>query len=156
MHEEMINRWNSKVKKEDVTYILGDFCFGKPKKANEILAQLNGQKILVKGNHDHSVTKWHCDLATDPFEFSLEVPFYDGLLYFPVTLSHYPYTPLAPDEDTRFLDRRPAEDGNWLLHGHVHCLWKVKDKRKMINVGVDVWDFYPVSYDDILKVIRDL
>ena len=65
-------------------------------------------------------------------------------------LSHFPYKGDHTEED-RFKDRRPANFGEWLLHGHVHDLWKVKDK--MINVGVDVNEYKPISLEQIIDVI---
>jgi calcineurin-like phosphoesterase family protein len=47
---------------------------------------------------------------------------------------------------------RPTDHGLWLLHGHVHEKWK--SKGKMINVGVDVWDFYPVPITAIESLIQ--
>jgi calcineurin-like phosphoesterase family protein len=35
----------------------------------------------------------------------------------------------------------------WLLHGHVHEKWR--QQGRMVNVGVDVWDFTPVAEDVI-------
>lgn len=52
MNEEMIARWNSVVKPEDHTYILGDFCWKKEDRWLELLPRLNGQKTLILGNHD--------------------------------------------------------------------------------------------------------
>ena len=53
MGEEIIKRWNARVKPGDSVYILGDFCMSK----NEddwfyYLNKLNGKKFLIKGNHD--------------------------------------------------------------------------------------------------------
>ena len=60
MNSRLIAKWNSRVKPEDTTYILGDFCcFGNDRgvsgsrtKAREWLEQLNGTKIIILGNHD--------------------------------------------------------------------------------------------------------
>lgn len=52
-------------------------------------------------------------------------------------------------EEERYAEHRPTwgdveEAGaRWQIHGHVHEKWRVRDR--MINVGVDVWDFRPVS-----------
>ena len=35
----------------------------------------------------------------------------------------------------------------WLLHGHVHEKWR--QQGRMVNVGVDVWDFTPIAEDVI-------
>lgn len=52
MNDYMINNWNKKVKQGDTTYILGDFCWGKEPEWIEILDKLNGNKVLIRGNHD--------------------------------------------------------------------------------------------------------
>lgn len=48
----MINNWNSVVNPDDIVYFLGDFAFYSRERLVQIGKQLNGYKILVKGNHD--------------------------------------------------------------------------------------------------------
>ena len=52
MDRAIIKNWNSVVTNEDTVYILGDISWYKAEKTIEILDKLNGQKVLVKGNHD--------------------------------------------------------------------------------------------------------
>lgn len=52
MEGVMVKNWNSVVKNEDTTYIMGDFCWGKEEKWISILKLLKGNKVLLKGNHD--------------------------------------------------------------------------------------------------------
>ena len=52
MNKELIKRWNETVDKGDIVYILGDMFWCKMDEAISVLDSLNGQKILVKGNHD--------------------------------------------------------------------------------------------------------
>lgn len=52
MERTIIKNWNNKVTKNDVVYILGDFCWGKEDDWLRILDQLNGAKVLIRGNHD--------------------------------------------------------------------------------------------------------
>jgi calcineurin-like phosphoesterase family protein len=52
MEAALISRWNSRVKKGDCVYIVGDFALTSPEETLRILKQLNGQKYLVRGNHD--------------------------------------------------------------------------------------------------------
>lgn len=52
MNAELIRRWNEKVGPGDTVYVLGDMFWCKATEAIEVLKQLNGQKILIKGNHD--------------------------------------------------------------------------------------------------------
>lgn len=52
MNSEIISRWNSVVQPGDSVYLLGDVAFCDANTAVELLEQLNGNKILVAGNHD--------------------------------------------------------------------------------------------------------
>lgn len=154
MDEELIRRWNETIKPEDTVYHLGDFSLSiKPVK--EYVRRLNGQKILIAGNHDkcHQFQKNNTRYK-DEYK---RLGFYDVYDYdvthfsenLTADLSHFPY---ENGDDVRYIKLFPRDDGRWLLHGHVHNKWRVKDK--MINVGVDVWDFYPVSIAKILEIIK--
>jgi len=55
---------------------------------------------------------------------------------------HFPYRGDSHDHD-RYREHRPADEGAWLLHGHVHERWR--QRGRMINVGVDAWGGYPVT-----------
>ena len=50
--KELIDKWNSVVGKDDLVYYNGDFCDGNVMELCEYFKQLNGQIILVRGNHD--------------------------------------------------------------------------------------------------------
>jgi len=50
MDEEMIKRWNARVRPNDKVYHLGDVVINR--KALKTLARLNGDKVLIRGNHD--------------------------------------------------------------------------------------------------------
>jgi calcineurin-like phosphoesterase family protein len=50
---EMIKRWNMIVNKNDKVYHLGDVGFMNFAYVKEIFDQLNGTKVLIKGNHDN-------------------------------------------------------------------------------------------------------
>ena len=50
MDEEMIRRWNDTVRPGDKIYHLGDVVINR--KALKTLARLNGDKVLIRGNHD--------------------------------------------------------------------------------------------------------
>lgn len=53
MDAELIRRWNNKVGKGDLTYVLGDMIWkARNDDAPELIKSLNGQIILIKGNHD--------------------------------------------------------------------------------------------------------
>lgn len=53
MDAEMIRRWNAKVEKGDLVYVLGDMIWKtRSDEAPKLIKSLNGQIILIKGNHD--------------------------------------------------------------------------------------------------------
>ena len=131
MDMEIIRKWNERVKENDTVIHLGDFGFLRGEKDMEYyFSQLNGSKIIIKGNHDgnnrvktiitslvinYGGIDWWCE-HNSPFQFKYNIC------------------------------------------GHVHTLWKVhrrSDNSVIVNVGVDVWNFYPVSIQEVIKVIGD-
>jgi calcineurin-like phosphoesterase family protein len=50
MDEAMIQRWNERVRPSDKVYHLGDVVINR--KALKTLHRLNGDKVLIRGNHD--------------------------------------------------------------------------------------------------------
>ncbi len=158
MNEEMVHRWNNKVGIDDVVYYLGDFSLSKSLVV-PFASRLNGKKILIMGNHDvcHPT---HKKKAVEGMEIYKQAGFKDIVLETTieiagqnVILNHMPYLEEEPKPQykTRFQNYRPKRSDNWLIHGHVHEKWKTKDK--MLNVGVDVWDFCPVSIEEIERII---
>ena len=55
MNELMVTEWNNAVSPGDLVYILGDVAFLPASKAAEYMKRLNGDKILVEGNHDRKL-----------------------------------------------------------------------------------------------------
>lgn len=146
MNAGLIALHNRTVSPDDTTYMLGDFCFGNQHKMRTILSQLNGTKILIRGNHDRLKDHKLIELG---FSAVSERSNFDDML-----LSHYPYRGAEHDErDERFVERQYVDEGSWLLHGHVHQHWK--KKARMINVGVDVWNLRPASLAEILTLQRE-
>ena len=164
MNLELFQRFVEVVVPEDETFFLGDIAMGKRDKTLAIVDALPGAKHLIVGNHDgpfdgrSSASKVARETAQylevfDTVETS-------GLLMVAgrrVKLNHFPYTGNSHEfrEGTdRYAAHRPHDEGNWLLCGHVHEAWKVKDFQ--INVGVDVWNYYPVSERQIGKLMDEV
>ncbi|MDR3615116.1 MAG: metallophosphoesterase [Candidatus Obscuribacterales bacterium] len=147
MNEALVCAWNDCVASTDVVYYLGDFSL-KPALMEQFAPRLNGRKILVAGNHDschpsnHGGTFKNVGLYKKYFE---EVV--DELQWSDFLLHHIPY---YDDEDERFPEFRPLNEGKILLHGHVHQRWLTNGRQ--INVGVDVWDYAPVSEEQIREL----
>lgn len=154
MNRALITRYNRVVADTDFVYFLGDLTLAPYKEAAPLLQELKGNKILVQGNHDHFSMSQYRDLR-----FLVHEEILIRLFGRRVRLSHYPRRPswisrlLKPAHHFRYLDRRPAKDGRWLLHGHTHSMERLNLKRKTIHVGVDAWNFEPVPLRAIEQLI---
>lgn len=158
-NEQLVEKWNSVVGPEDEVYHLGDAVMGGFDKNSHYIGRLNGHKILIAGNHDRCFygLKNYEDKAQKYLDAGFaEVEHGQPLgLVMPgvgtVTICHFPYDPDERHEE-RYGEYLPDDDGDWLLHGHVHELWRVKGRQ--LNVGVDVWDGFPISEDTVKAVIH--
>jgi calcineurin-like phosphoesterase family protein len=148
MNEDLIRRWNSIVNVDDTVYLLGDIAFCGPAKLRTIVSRLNGVKHLILGNHDYNNKMHKKDFGFITVNKELELELATNLV---VTLSHFPFAGDHTEEE-RYKEMRPKDNGQWLLHGHVHNAWKVRGRQ--INVGADVWSFAPVSLPEILEIIQ--
>jgi len=136
MNEAIIRNHNARVKKEDVVFHIGDFCFknsgggkeGEQFGAEHYESKLNGKLIQIRGNHDYNNnTKSIID----------GVSIHHGGLG--IWLTH----------DPRNYERRFKLN----LVGHVHQKWKLRKAEGaiLLNIGVDVWRFMPVGINEILE-----
>ncbi|MCI4665936.1 MAG: metallophosphoesterase family protein [Neomegalonema sp.] len=130
MDAALIERWNARVGAEDRIYHLGDFCFKGSKVAQSYLDKLQGEIILIRGNHDTENTAKleRFSAAHDLHSFSIKGQ--------EIILCHYP-----------LLEWPGAYKGAIHLHGHTHG--RVPPNRKRCDVGSDVWDFTPITLDEI-------
>lgn len=169
---EMIRRHNKVVRPEDRTFHLGDFFFG-PRddgRMAEIIAALNGEHVLVGGNHDRcsntQTNGWQHQRAyldagfaavVDSATFTLpevsKKKIEGGAQQRKVVMSHFPYAGDHTEGD-RHTQFRLRDKGAWLIHGHVHGLYTVRNRG--VNVGVDRWDFKPVNVHDIALLIAQV
>jgi len=141
MNTKLIEKWNKKVKPNDTIYILGDFAFCNGELANTILQRLNGKKHLIRGNHDHFLTRKEFDKSHFEWvkDYHLLKTQHKGFKV-KLALSHYPMY----SWDSKY-------HGSIHLYGHVHDTEIEVDLGKSFNVGVDVNDFAPVSLNKIME-----
>jgi calcineurin-like phosphoesterase family protein len=151
MDECMITRWNEKISPEDNVYIVGDFSFYRHDTTAELVKKLNGKKHLIWGNHDdHNRNR-----LLKIFDSVYDQVILQLANNIRVKVCHFPYVaPEESQEHPRHKKFRPHNEGHWLICGHVHLLWKINESLKCINVGVPVWDFYPVNHDKIIAIIN--
>lgn len=138
MDAAIINNWQSIVKPEDQVFVLGDFSFHEPEKTTSILSTLPGQKFLVKGNHDKrrrlkKVRGWQW--IKDYHELKVEGN--------RIVLFHYPIH-----------QWRAKGGGGFHLHGHSHG--RQSPNLRRLDVGVDSWDFYPISEGLIRPMLLEI
>lgn len=158
MNHDLVALWNAVVSPEDEVWVLGDVDMGQIDESFSYVARLVGRKHLVMGNHDRPFKDVHdrygwADVYRDRGGFvelhrgEVRLDLVDGT---PVRLCHFPYVGDSGDRD-RYVEERPADDGCWLLHGHVHEKWR--QRGRMINVGVDAWAGQPVSEERLLELV---
>jgi calcineurin-like phosphoesterase family protein len=142
MDEFMVNAWNERVSPNDKVYHLGDVVINR--RALTIMDRLNGDKVLIRGNHDIFKDE-------DYRKYFRELRAYhvmNGMI-----LSHIP---IHPESLGRF---------GVNIHGHTHA------NRVMIPLAtsgivdridpryhcvcVEQTDFAPILFEDVIKKIKD-
>ena len=141
MDEAMVERWNERVRPNDKVYHLGDVVMSR--KSLAIMRRLNGDKVLIRGNHD--IFK-----DTDYREHFRELRAYhvmNGMI-----LSHIPI-------HSESLGRFGVN-----IHGHLHAnrvmlpgfngkITDVVDTRYHC-VCVEQTDFAPILFEDVIRRIE--
>ena len=141
MDEFMVKAWNERVRPNDKVYHLGDVVINR--KALGIMRRLNGDKVLIRGNHD--IFK-----DTDYREHFRELRAYhvmNGMI-----LSHIPI-------HSESLGRFGVN-----IHGHTHAnrvmmpgftgkITNIVDVRYHC-VCVEHTDFAPILFEDVVKRIE--
>ena len=148
MDEFMVRAWNERVKKSDKVYHCGDVVINR--KALSILNRLNGDKVLIRGNHDifklEDYTKYFRDIRG--------YHVMSGLI-----LSH---VPVHIESLARF---------GCNVHGHLHANRVMKARGvdakagnilygndidpRYFNVSVEQIDFAPILLEDLRKKILE-
>ena len=150
MDADLIKRWNNAVKPTDTVCHLGDFSWLKPAEESEILQQLNGTKILIRGNHDYKPTAEWADIM--PYA---EIDDKGRR----VVLSHFPIAAF-----------KNMEHGWFHLYGHIHNsfddglfeayrdAWEKQKQKKMMSCNVGCMqpymDYTPRTLDEIIGFRR--
>jgi calcineurin-like phosphoesterase family protein len=136
MDEHMIQAWNARVGPKDKVYHLGDVVINR--KSLATLSRLNGDKVLIKGNHDIFQLKDYAAHFRDIRAYHVV----NGMI-----LSH---VPLHPSALYRFGTN---------IHGHLHD-GRVTDDAGVLDpryicVSVEQINYEPISWDEVQQRIRD-
>ena len=136
MNATMAARWNEVVNPDDEVWHLGDFAVRQPAaRTSELLDPLAGAKHLIVGNNDGPATTGLAGWASVQHYAELEV---DGTW---LILCHYPL---------RTWNR--IGRGALNLHGHSHG--RLAPRPRQVDVGVDLWDFRPITLTQIRTHLR--
>ncbi len=159
MNEALVGRWNDVVAPEDTVWVLGDVALGPIEESLATVRRLRGHKLLVAGNHDRCwagrgdrARRWAERYAASGFEAIHQGEVTVDVGGATVTACHFPYRGDSRDHD-RYVGHRPADRGQWLVHGHVHERWR--QWGRMLNVGVDAWDYAPVAEAALAELIAE-
>lgn len=144
---ELVDTWNKYVKPGDVAFILGDFSFYAPSMTTQILKSMNGQKTLIKGNHDHSkdtsmVQGW--SRVLNYHEQRIEGD--------RIVMSHFP-----------FLSWHQIHRGAYHLHGHCHGSMRYPGElgnTRIMDVGVDhiaklKGEYRPLEWSEVQDILSE-
>jgi calcineurin-like phosphoesterase family protein len=138
MDEAMVKAWNERVKPTDKVYHLGDVVINR--KALSIMSRLNGDKVLIRGNHDI----FRDDEYRKYFRELRAYHVMNGMI-----LSHIP---IHSDSLGRFGTN---------IHGHLHAnrvmteVWgEYKIDSRYHCVCVEQTDFAPILFEDVIKRIE--
>lgn len=161
MDAELVRRWNEKVEKGDLVYVLGDMIWKtRNDDAPSLIKSLNGQIILIKGNHDRFLhnAKAKAALAGVKDYDDICVTLEDGTKKRCI-LSHY-FIPTYNGHRHQGIH----------LHGHSHFsdeadleidiadeLNRQGFHNEIYNVGCMYWNYEPVTLDEIIahgKTVR--
>jgi calcineurin-like phosphoesterase family protein len=136
MDRILVERWNETVAPDDEVWHLGDFAFGPPpERIAKLLGGLNGRKHLIIGNNDGPATVQQPGWASVQHYAEMTV---EGKR---LVLCHYP-----------FRTWNKMGQGVIDLHGHSHG--RLTPAPRQYDVGVDVWEFRPVTLGTILGTRR--
>lgn len=138
--KELIKRWNNVVKTGDLVLILGDFSFHNASDTMQILKQLNGDKVLIEGNHD-------CIYLEDKqFDKTLFKAIYDyketSYRGTKLVLMHYMIQ--------EFKHKDKEINPYIQLFGHIHSIPYVVP-RHSYNVGVDINNYTPIRLEEAIN-----
>jgi calcineurin-like phosphoesterase family protein len=128
MDETLIQNWNKVVKPTDKIYHLGDVAIAR--RGLDCLARCNGDKILIRGNHDIFKLKDYTQYFRDVRGYNV----IDGFIF-----SHIP---LHPESKGRFKAN---------IHGHLHS--NKLDDKFYFNVSVEQINYTPINFEEIKIII---
>lgn len=152
MDNTLIHNWNAVVRPEDTVYHLGDFAVGGGPAA-PYLRRLNGTIYFCLGNHDKRLRfiKAYLDIELELQDHFAESYLNDDKVKFGI-----PYLREVTVEKQDIVLCHYAmkvwngsHKGSWQLYGHSHGTLPDDPNALSCDVGVDCWNYFPVSMDQL-------
>jgi calcineurin-like phosphoesterase family protein len=144
MDNTLIHNWNAIVRPEDTVYHLGDFAVGGGPAA-PYLRRLNGKIQFCLGNHDKRLVKMYLDIELELQSYLNEAVQFGTPYLREVTvekqkiiLCHYAMKVW-----------NGSHKGDWQLYGHSHGTLPDDPTTLSCDVGVDCWNYFPVSMEQL-------
>ena len=142
MNAALVKNWNRHVNPQDTVYVIGDFALCRAELARGFAQRLNGTKHLIAGNHDHSNRKKYAEGQTQGDFQSVTDIKEIAVGQQRIVMCHYP-----------MMTWNKSGHGAWMLHGHCHGNLKVDIQSLRLDVGVDCFNFTPVSFVDVQYIM---
>lgn len=149
--DELIQQWNWKVSPDDTVIHFGDLSFLDPEATIHICRILNGNIIMINGNHDHRTRKFWEQRAGIAKWFQRPQYLHEG-----VWLAHsVDWTTTRPVIWTG--KRTVQENGHvvdldtLIIHGHNHK--GLRTYSNCVNVCANLWEYTPVNLYELLSYI---
>lgn len=143
MDETLIKNWNYVVAPDDMIYHLGDFAFYKDqRKTRNVLRRLNGNKVLILGNHDEYLEPETLRMFSSVHKMlEIKVPDPDVGKQ-KIVLLHYSMNVW-----------NKSHHGSWHLFGHSHGTLQDNPNSLSFDVGTDCHGYTPISYEQVKKIM---
>jgi calcineurin-like phosphoesterase family protein len=152
MNDYLINKINECVRKDDILWHLGDFCFcpksrDPEQEAQKIFKKINCKNIyFLWGNHDNKKISPFFKECYERYELKHKSKH--------IVLSHYAQAVW-----------NKSHSGAWMLYGHSHSsaenwLDEMMPGRLSIDVGVDniykiIGEYRPISFDELNNIFKN-
>jgi len=139
MRKILISNHNEVVHSGDTIFHIGDFAMvsaSQYEKLKGIMKQLNGKHHLILGNHDYCKPQRYVDVGFISVHTAMWVEEF--------VMVHDPSVYCACTQELGIL-----------AHGHIHTLYHMIKDKSVINVGVDMNHFYPITLEEARAMLKE-
>jgi calcineurin-like phosphoesterase family protein len=145
MDKVLLNNYNETVNEKSIVFHTGDFSLIGSSRVHfyeKLVEKMRPVKSrhFILGNHDEIKPFTYVNIGLFT---TVHTAFWFNFEKWKIVIAHDPAI------------YQPAIYDSIMLCGHIHKLFKTLPKEKLVNVGVDVWDFKPVSLATIMHLLQE-